>query len=73
MAEIRLLCRTFRHTHNVVAEQPVSEPREETPDDKRVSSEKNQPIFLFSRNDPRNQTQASQLAGTMFFHMVLKI
>ena len=36
------------HTHNVVAEQRVDEPKEETPGDKRVSSEEESadlPVF----------------------------
>ena len=34
---------------------------------------KSQPNFLFSQKCPRDQTRASQLERTMFFHMFLKI
>ena len=50
-------------SHNVVVEQPTVEPKEKTPDDMRVSSEER----VNRSSGSRDQTQASQLASTMFF------
>ena len=52
-----------------MVEQPKVEPTRKTPDDTRVESEEDQPIFQFSQKGPRDQTQASRLASTMFRHL----
>ena len=56
-----------------VVERTVVEPKEKTPDEMRVSSEKSQPIFLSSQKCPREQTNANQLARTIFLHTILQI
>ena len=60
-------------SHNVMVEQPAVEAKEETLDDMRVSSRRrvNRSSFL-SQKGPRDQTQASQRAGT-FLNMFLNI
>ena len=54
-------------------EQPAVEPKEKTPHDVMVGSEPSQPIFHLSQRGARDQTQASQSAGTLCLHISLKI
>ena len=61
-------------SHSVVVEQPAVEPKEETPDDMRVSFEEGLTDLPCSRRQcPRDQTRASQLAGTLLLHNFLMI
>ena len=61
-------------SHTVVVEQFVVEPTEKTHDDLRVSfEEESTDLLCSSQNGPRDQTQASRLAGTIFLHIFFKI
>ena len=63
----------IRNWQNMVVGQPVVEPKEKTPDEMRVSSEEESTDLHVLQKGPRDQTQASQLAGTRFLHRCLKI